>query len=305
MGPESSFSAVHHATGPSGLQVPSVFQAPVPADVKDPIFAAFLVALPWIAKLVGAAVVTVGVAEIIRGPLQQALNGVIPHEEAAVRNLSTMYVTGTISRDEFLNSSSIKQLQEPDRSYIIRYADFMANKKAQDEAAKSQRSLAGDLESYIKTLNTDDSKEFDSSLDIIEAKLKAAESALAKLNEDELDESFKSDIALDEVIVGSYDSALRAIAAKDPNEAPAVQRIAKADFLSLAESVLLNFLTVEAEAGRMPGVLALEDEAMKQLLDEQLITQAQLDFAITQGYDVALRLRAGEILAEIFEPVEA
>lgn len=99
--------------------------------------------------LIGSAVASF-VAQLFKGPLDQVLSGIIPHEDPNVRLLIASYVAGAVTRDDFINASAIKQLEPKQQAMIIRYADFMRSKKEDSELVALNRGTVSELDDINK-----------------------------------------------------------------------------------------------------------------------------------------------------------
>ncbi len=271
-------------------------QEPVPDDFA---FAAIIPFLPKIVALISAALAATAIGEIVRGPVSQALSTIFPHADAAVRNLSAMYVAGSLSRDEFVNASSVKQLQEPDKTYIVRYADYLHDKHVNDLLESQRKVLIREMESMANTLDGAEAKAFDIELDPLEAAVKSLEADLVKDRVQETKDALDDEISLDEVLTGAYESKLKSQVTAEAKITLTPQRISRADFLALAEPPMIEYLSPELDANRFPVVPELQQAGFDGMLTAGLISVAQLNYAREQGYDTALLVRAGEMISGV------
>lgn len=109
-----------------------------------------LVAGLLITNLVGAAL-----TELVKGPLQQTLGGIFPHDDVMVRSIAAMYVAGGVSRADFLASDAIKQIVESDRKVVVAYADYMKGLKdlaVKNAANKGVEKVLNDIDSENEKL---------------------------------------------------------------------------------------------------------------------------------------------------------
>jgi hypothetical protein len=129
---------------------------------------------PLVAMLI-ASVAGGVLSELVRGPLEQVLGGVMPHEDVAVRSMVAMYVAGGVTRDDFLKSDAISHLVATDQKVVIEYADYMRalkNTALTNAANKGIEKILNDLNSdYEKVQKEADDIELDRFTNAVNAEI--------------------------------------------------------------------------------------------------------------------------------------
>ena len=250
-------------------------------------------------SIVAGAVVGVVVAELVSGPLHDILAPYSASDAAPVRLLITNYVSGGITREQLLASTTFKSLKAQDQELLLQAADeTIAKKHAAVNAAlvKTMLTSSNTLFNKIETIN---SQYANSIITSFEGEITALQVAISDLADSEFKASQGDELLTVNAVIKSLEGLLGSTAKTSDTLIAAIPFISYPDFYTTAYDVMVAFLSDQASTGVLPDSDTVSAYVQSALVSQGLITNSEMNYALQNGYVDSFNSTIPGILSQI------
>ncbi len=238
-------------------------------------------------------------AELIKGPLSQALSGIFPHEDVQVRQLVQAGASGAISMADFANASKIKQLEVSQRALIIRYVLFLRIQKDLEPLRKLGLELVKLYNQLGERYDRNEDMMIDLEINPLILYANSLEKEWVKAQDDVEESVLAEDVRFSDSLARQLEKRVGTPELLKSARPARLELIAYKDFKRIAESELLLWLDGQAAAGNRPGLLEVETAVQVAIKDKKLLTVDQTQYIAENQYWIRWRADLVIILQDL------